>query len=278
MTDFLNAAPHTHIWPTEKQRNDEDYDSDDDDKPDSRNMRMSELHRPTGRDYDSESTSSVSDFSDTSEESDAGDDDAESDESDGTSTAGEPRISGIGLLDMSSENTAFLQECTRTLERAFDEDHTVSNTVIELKTLRMSSNVTLTQVIGVIVPFLCEKSDMPADASADALRNKVEGVVERWGQAITLLDGGQTRGMIDALLALQRHCATKKVHPRLFLTFFSSMYNEDVISLEAAAAWLTDPQSQKTGGDAGAKLREVGKAYVQFIVNSEDSDDEEDSE
>lgn len=273
---MLSADDIHHLWPSEEDRLMEDVDSDDEEALDHRNLRMSKLHRNVSHAYLSD-TSSVSELSDSSS-SDT--DEGESLASEASGGDSENRIAGISALDTSaeSEDFAFLQECLASLERSFGEDHTVENTAIELKTLRMASNVTLKRVIGVVVPFLCNRAHVKIEESNRQVDEKADNMVERWGNLITSLTSGQQDGMVDALLALQHHCASTNVHPRLFAAFLQAYYNEDVISDDAAVSWVKDPRSRSVGDEAGLKLWNTGAAFVKALIEADDDSDEDDED
>jgi translation initiation factor eIF-2B subunit epsilon len=272
----LGIDSQGHIWPSEEDALADEQESDDEDAADPRNLHSTKLfHGDTTADGYESTASSASSISRSSSSSSLAS--QASDASSGDSeTSDPPGIAGIGSLDTSgaSEANAFLKECTSSLDRSFSEGHTVDNTAIELKTLRMASNVPLKRVIGVVVPYLCDRIKVDSTASAKDVGSQVEDLVERWGSLVTSLTGGTEGGMVDALLALQTYCATQDVHPRLFAAFLQAYYNDDVISEEAALQWVRNPAARTTGGEAGTKLWQTGAAFVKALMEA-DSDEEE---
>ena len=266
-----------HIWPSEEQALAEEQDSDDEDAEDPRNLRFAKLANDTeiGHIF---STSSVSTLSRTSSSSSLAS--SASDASSRLSALSEPpAIMGIGALNMSedSEDLAFRRECVSSLDRSFAERHTIDNTAIELKTLRMASNVPLKRVIGVVVPYLCKHVKVESSDSAGEVATKVNEAVTRWGPLVKSLTSGQQVEMVETLLALQQHCATESVHPRLFAAFLQAYYNDDVVTEEAAISWVKNPASRNVEGETGKKLWQLGAAFVKVLMEAEDESEEEEN-
>ena len=94
------------------------------------------------------------------------------------------------IKGISKEELEFKVEVTQSLERAFEEGHSVDNAAVELKTLRMASNVPLIRVREVIVAALVgrirvvDPEEGPAKQKAE-----VEKVVERWGELVNKIGG-----------------------------------------------------------------------------------------
>lgn len=82
----------------------------------------------------------------------------------------------------------FRSEVVQSLERAFAENHSLDNAAVELKTLRMASNVPLSQVKDAVVATLVDKI-VVVDEGGVAQRKEVHTVIARWGQLINRLGG-----------------------------------------------------------------------------------------
>ena len=106
------------------------------------------------------------------------------------SSAASVSISGTPGKGIGKEELEFKVEVTQSLERAFEEGHSVDNAAVELKTLRMASNVPLTRVREAIIAALVGRirvvnpEEGPAKQTAE-----VEKVVERWGELINRIGG-----------------------------------------------------------------------------------------
>ena len=274
----LGTGSQGHIWPTGQDAWAEDYDSDDEDGKDPRNVDVALLYSlaEDGNLSSSSSISTISRFSSSSS--------LRSDASDALSNMSAisepPAIAGIAALDSSeaSEDIAFDRECISSLDRSFSEKHTVENAAIELKTLRMASNVPLKRVVGVVVPYLCNQVKFEEEASVRDVSTAVNELVERWGALVTSLTSGQVGGMVEVLLALQLHCASNAVHQKMFAAFLQSYYNEDVVSEEAAVSWVKNPNARSIGGDAGKRLWQTGAAFVKALMEAEEDSEEDNSE
>ncbi|CAH7668258.1 hypothetical protein PPACK8108_LOCUS2741 [Phakopsora pachyrhizi] len=173
-------------------------------------------------------------------------------------------ISSIGEV---GSTTDFLMECIRSLERAFKEDHTLENASIELKTLRMASNVSQSRFRSVVLGRVCK------------LVHSEPSKLKKWGSLIKNLLGNDENleDMEEVLLDLQRWSCENLKEDRL--KFFSKIlqyfYNEDVVTEEGIARWFKSSQSKVICGDEGLKLREVGGKMLQMLM---DADEETDSE
>lgn len=85
-------------------------------------------------------------------------------------------------------DSEFRTEVAQSLERAFSEGHSVDNAAVELKTLRMASNVPLTRVREAVVAAIVEQIKL-VDGGAAEQRKEIAGVVDRWGELIDKIGG-----------------------------------------------------------------------------------------
>jgi translation initiation factor eIF-2B subunit epsilon len=92
----------------------------------------------------------------------------------------------------------FRHEVQQSLERAFTEGHSVDNAAVELKTLRMASNVPLTRVREAVVGAIVEKIRLVEGGGA-AQRKEIADVISRWGQLIDRIGGVDAVETISAL-------------------------------------------------------------------------------
>ena len=75
----------------------------------------------------------------------------------------------------------------QSLARAFAEGHSLDNASVELKTLRMASNVPLRKVREAVVAAIVER--IPLGGGAAEQRKGIADVVERWGELINAIGG-----------------------------------------------------------------------------------------
>lgn len=81
----------------------------------------------------------------------------------------------------------FQAEVAASLARAFAEGHSVDNAAVELKTLRMSTNVPLRRVREAVVAGIVDL--VPVLPEPAAQRKEIARVVNRWGALITMIGG-----------------------------------------------------------------------------------------
>ena len=82
----------------------------------------------------------------------------------------------------------FQSEVKQSLERAFAEGHSVDNAAVELKTLRMASNVPLVRVKESVISAIVEKIPLVEEGGV-AQRKEVTGTIVRWGELINKIGG-----------------------------------------------------------------------------------------
>jgi hypothetical protein len=92
----------------------------------------------------------------------------------------------------------FRIEVQQSLERAFMEGHSVDNAAVELKTLRMASNVPLTRVREAVVAAIVEHIRLVEGGGA-AQRKEIASVISRWGSLIDKIGGVDAVETITAL-------------------------------------------------------------------------------
>lgn len=81
----------------------------------------------------------------------------------------------------------FQTEVRLSLDRAFSEGHSLENASVELKTLRMASNVPLRRVREGVVAGIVER--IPLVEGAAPQRAEIKRWVDRWGELINLIGG-----------------------------------------------------------------------------------------
>lgn len=194
-----------------------------------------------------------------------------------TSDAG-PAIAGLDALQPESSGSGrkqseFMTECIHSLDRSFAEGHTVDNASIELKTLRMASNVPLNEVRAVVVPYVLGRAGGAAGA-ADTL--------DRWGGLIASLTGDQDDAMVDCVLRAQEFVAAGDADSgvpagdvRMWLRVLKGFYENDVVSDDAVFAWYKSVDARKVGGDEGRKLWAASRPFLEAIQDDDDDEDDD---
>lgn len=146
-----------------------------------------------------------SDLNETESDSDSDGSDRDSDfdgqsHSSSTSVLDSP---GITLPSSVMAEEEFQAEVVQSLERAFEEGHSVDNAAVELKTLRMASNVPLTRVRESVVAAIVERIKL-VDGVAQQ-RAEIAAVLGRWGALIDQI-GGVDAVETLSILQVQSHC------------------------------------------------------------------------
>lgn len=213
----------------------------------------------------------------------------------------------IPTISLDTSASDFLSECRQSLERADEENHTIENAAIELKTLRMASNVPLKRVAESVVGFMVDGIDLVEEAPAQ--RAKVNAAVHRWGPLLTnvgwddapetimmllvsltrvTLVGGLVSNGIRGVMAFQRYCATKAQYQKLFGQVLAALYNEDVVEFDDIKSWYGKVLGMKKQGldsvdPLAATLDDSMQQSMRLIqqihaMEQEDDDDDEGSE
>ncbi|EST08731.1 Bacterial transferase hexapeptide repeat [Kalmanozyma brasiliensis GHG001] len=166
----------------------------------------------------------------------------------------------------------FRSEATASLERAFEENHTVDDAAIELKTLRMASNVPLKEVRKTVIGFILTKCE--PDQPKEMLK-----VLDKWCPLISVV---AVDDQIEALATVQNFCASHAKYYKIFIPLLKKFYNDDVISEENIVGWWKSPLSRVTaeevGGEKNLALRKAAEEVIRYILESQESSDEDDDE
>ena len=255
--DVVGEGHAAFFWPEEEAVADSD-DSDDEEGFDSRNLEITRL----GAQFDSfETSSSTSSLSSLSRNSSTT---SLSTTASHSASTYEPRtIAGLASLAPASAQNDFISECHQSLDRSFAEGHTVDNASIELKTLRMASNVPLDKVREVVIPFILKRC-------VDS--NGVAVIIARWGGLISSLIAGQEEAMVDSLYSVQKFVVGQQGgDKRFFLRTVKGFYEEDVVSEEAVFAWYKSKEAREGAGELA--LWNSAKPFVEALAE-DDSESE----
>lgn len=312
----LGAESAGHLWPRREQQEQSSKDESDDDSEDSdaeeieesespRNLRhlligftegavpvTSAQRRGSDASQHSSTLSSIegdSDFDGEGTES-ASDSDDES-----TSASMTPLDAATKALNISADGetameaqaasdrlSEFQDEALLSLHRAFDEGHTIENASIELKTLRMSTNVPLSEVRRIVTEALLERCDAGKP-------KEMVSWLDRWGpllSAITTGTGNQTSGGpdiegVEIIDSMQTYCARHSAsHASLFVPLLKKFYNDDLLTDESLIDWWKSPTSRQADGlgeEDGARrldLRQKAEAVVRWVAEQDESESE----
>ncbi|KAI0375033.1 nucleotide-diphospho-sugar transferase [Pilatotrama ljubarskyi] len=193
------------------------------------------------------------------------------------------QTSTIHMLSSAAAETEFRSEVAQSLERAFAEGHSVENAAVELKTLRMASNVPLRRVREAVVGAIVDRVPLVTGDPA-AQRAEIARFVRRWGPLINQIGGVDP---VETVEVLQYHCATAGPRQGLFAQVLAALYQQDLVEEDDIRAWHRSAAARGEGLKPGSALAEgvrkcwaVGaKMIEQFDAESEEeSTEEEESE
>lgn len=167
----------------------------------------------------------------------------------------------------------FRTEVTQSLERAFVEGHSVDNAAVELKTLRMASNVPLIRVKEAVVAGIVEKIPM-VEGDAPSQRKEIHRVISRWGELINRIGGVDP---VETISILQAHCAGSK-HMPLFGQILAALYQEDIVEEDDIRGWHILPSTSSDEGREGVERDNFLKCWTIGTHMIQQFDDQDSSE
>ncbi|KAI0082729.1 hypothetical protein K474DRAFT_1654876 [Panus rudis PR-1116 ss-1] len=181
--------------------------------------------------------------------------------------------SAIHALQAAAAESEFKNEVTQSLDRAFAEGHTVDDAAVELKTLRMASNVPLRRVREAVVAAIVERIEI-VDGDAAAQRKVIAQMIARWGPLIDKIGGVDPVETIDIL---QYHCA-KSARLPLFGQILAALYQADLVEEDDIRAWHAKPEAQGKDLKDGAFAENVKRCWSVGTMMIQQFDDQESSE
>ncbi|GLB35041.1 putative nucleotidyl transferase [Lyophyllum shimeji] len=265
MPKTLGADSNALVWPTAPGE-----DTDEDEISNFKNERFMRLGDDASDldDTDEGSESSVSE-SDSEEESDS---DVE------PSALAAPLDSSfqLNLPDgLPRAQSEFQTEVKQSIERAFAEGHSVANAALELKTLRMASNVPIKSVREAVIAEIVEKIQV-VEGGGVAQRREIASVIGRWGSLIEAIGGMDA---VETISSLQIHCASSTRLP-LFGQILAALYQDDIVEEDDIREWHKLPASRGEGLDKENEVENLKKcwsigAHMIKQFDEQDSESEE---
>ncbi|EEB91898.1 hypothetical protein MPER_09670, partial [Moniliophthora perniciosa FA553] len=223
----LGVDNSTLVW---TRRAAEDDDDEDDGVENARNQRFMRIG-------DDASDIDESDPGSETEDSDSEDSDDDSDIHLGNlpTSSTTSLDTTIPVLPSSSAQaeSEFRHEVTLSLERAFSEGHSVDNAAVELKTLRMASNVPIARVRDSVVAAIVERINI-VEGGGLPQRKEIATVIGRWGPLIERIGGFDAVETITALQACHFYFCS---HLGETMTLLSALYQSDIVEEDDIRAW-----------------------------------------
>ncbi|EGN95405.1 hypothetical protein SERLA73DRAFT_186375 [Serpula lacrymans var. lacrymans S7.3] len=269
--EYLGKDNNAVIWP--RVSLDEDEDVDELEGADNqRLMRIGDSASDLElSDLGSESSDSESDSESSSSDDDFG---GSNPSSSVTSLPLSTPTNLVAQADTAAE-LEFISEVTQSLERAFAEGHSVDNAAVELKTLRMASNVPLRRVREAVVASIVER--IKIEESGAPQRQEIGSVIDRWGGLIDKIGGVDA---VETVEVLQAHCATSIRLP-LFGQILAALYHHDIVEEDDIRKWHSSPSSQGEGIKSAATRENYLKCWTtgaHMIQQFDEQESDEESE
>ncbi|KAI0797687.1 hypothetical protein C8Q75DRAFT_861962 [Abortiporus biennis] len=271
VVSILGEGSNAIVWPKGPRENDDEIDEVER-YDNQRLMRIGD----SASDLELESEGETDDESDSESDSDS-DIHPLSRTSSATSVSA-PSVTPatIHSLQEAAAQHEFQREVKASLERAFAENHSVDNAAVELKTLRMASNVDLRKVREAVVAAIVEKINI-VEGDAASQRKEIGLVIRRWGPLIDKIGGIDA---VETVEVLQYHCANS---PRmaLFGQILAALYQDDIVDEDDIRAWHKKPVSKGIDLKEGVFLENVkrcwaiGTRMIQQFDEQESSSEEE---
>ncbi|KAH8833842.1 nucleotide-diphospho-sugar transferase [Flagelloscypha sp. PMI_526] len=251
-TALLGKASNAFVWPSG-----EDNSDDEDDPENFRNQRFLRIG----------DTLSDLDISDYGSESSFGSDDETISDFDTDTAPSSPTSAGADEFDI---------EVSLSLDRAFREGHSVDNAAVELKTLRMASNVALERVRTSVVKGIVGQIKI-VDGDSTAQLKEVMTVLDRWGQLLRAIGGWDA---VDTIQNLQEHCA-RISQLSVFGLALRCLYQRDILDEDDIRQWHKTPAAKGKGMENETHFEDMGKCWLiaaKLIQAFDDQESESESE
>ncbi|KAI0928588.1 hypothetical protein AcW2_004551 [Taiwanofungus camphoratus] len=269
VTAILGEGSNAIVWPRGPSESDEEDEEGVESYNNQRLMRIGD----TASDLDLSDAGSVTSDSDSDSESDASTSLALSRTSSATSLSHAPGAASLHTLHASAAASEFRAEVAASLERAFAEGHALDDAAVELKTLRMASNVPLRRVREAVVAAIVERVRV-AEGGAGAQRAEIARVVARWGPLIDRIGGVDA---VETVEVLQYHCAQSTRLP-LFGQLLLALYQHDIVEEDDIRAWHARPAAHGAELKPGALREGVEKCWTVGARMIAQFDEQESSE
>ncbi|ORY31492.1 nucleotide-diphospho-sugar transferase [Rhizoclosmatium globosum] len=160
-------------------------------------------------------------------------------------TEDEDDLSDVDALERSH------RELISTIERAFEENHSIDNIVLELNTLKFADNLDFHDIRLTAVPTVLS---LVTNAAT------LQTTLKRWGGLLARF-ATDAEDQLDLLQILEEHCKTNDEHAKLFVKILTLFYNLDICEEDAFFVWF-----KKSSG----KLRDSAKPFITWLQEAEE--------
>ena len=181
------------------------------------------------------------------------------------------RSSASGHSDIITHDE-FYAEANESLTRAFNENHSIDNATIELKTLRMATNVTFHEVREAIITALMNVCIAEPTTKAQNTVTKWTPLLDRFKEDVDL----QT----EILFILQAGFVKRMregVALGKFVRMLQVFYHADVLEEDKIIKWYEDKRAKGSGEKWGSDfltVRESAEKFVTWLKEAEEESDD----
>lgn len=175
------------------------------------------------------------------------------------------------------ENRAFFNEAKQSLQRSFEENHSVDNALLELNTLRMAENVNYVQVRSALVTALLERMHEQVNDGNGAPSAVVNAVMKRWGELLQRVIFSPDE-QVSTILSLQQICSDRLDLIRYFGLVLQAMYNFDVVDEDAINNWFESSYSRNGSAEFDRLRDKNGRQFVEWLAEADEDDEDEDED
>ncbi|TFY70380.1 hypothetical protein EVG20_g2649 [Dentipellis fragilis] len=273
LSAVLGKGSNGFVWPR-RSANEEDEARDEVET--FNNLRLMRI----GDDYSDLELSDPGSITSSEDEDSSDDDDSllHAHPSSSSTSLGATAVAAALSAGEHAAESEFKNEVRLSLERAFTEEHSLDNASVELKTLRMASNVPLRRVREAVVSGIVERIEIVDGVVPQ--RAEIKRWIDRWGELINKIGGIDG---VDTVAILQAHCARSERMP-LFGQILAALYQNDIVEEDDIRGWHKLPESKGEGLKPGPVLENMQKSWIvgarmihQFD-EQESTDEDEDGE
>ncbi|KTW31029.1 translation initiation factor eIF2B catalytic subunit epsilon [Pneumocystis jirovecii RU7] len=185
------------------------------------------------------------------------------------------RRSSATMTTMSDESDAvneyFYREALSGLEQAFDENHAIENVILEIHSLRMSTNVSYSEVRNIIIMAFLNQILKLLSQGGKSVEEIVQQYIKKWIlllEKMTFTDEDRE----EALLALQELCSKQIEYMKSFPSLLKLFYIENIVEEDHIYTWFNNPKA-KEGSLEKKRLYKIGAKFVTWLQNAEETSD-----
>ena len=172
-----------------------------------------------------------------------------------------------------SGRQSFGQEVADTLLRGLREGIPCAQTVLEIKSLRLTHDATFLDALSHVFPVLL--------ADVKPTRVAIKNVFKKWLELIRLFATDQD-DQLEVIYQLQECCTQDERLTSCFCGMIHSLYEMEVLEEETILRWESECQEQIEDGDDEEETLEKVKAYLkqckdflEFLKNAEEEEDDD---